>query len=491
MKQAGMLNRGPKRLGPILFWMGLWFFLSFLVNSPLLLPGPLDVFRSLIDLAVQPDFYLRLASSSLRILSGFLIAFIMGIACAHLSWRFPGLEVYLRAPVQIMRAIPMASFVILALFWLAPIHLSLVIPLVVVFPLVYTNALEAFRSTPPSMLEFSQVFRLSSWEVFRAILVTSAYPQILAGAETGMGMAWKSGITAEIIAMAAPSIGEALFDAKLYLDLAGLLAWTFVLILLAAFFQKLFHGLLHITMRALADLPAKGPRAEESSLDQEGSLIEMTSVGKSFEKGRVLDGVSYCFQPGSLTILLGPSGVGKTTLTRLLLGLDQADEGEVGRRDGLTFSAAFQEDRLIPSWTVRQNLRLVAPKHFSGLNQDLISLDLEGEGESRVDALSGGMKQRVSLLRAGLAPADFLIIDEPFRGLDRASRDRTWTWLRERAFPRFQAVLLVFHDPEDLEALMLPQDSAILSLEESGKLEPITLRKSRYDPANNDKKIKP
>lgn len=491
MRMPAWLKRGGGKSGPILFWMGLWFLASFFVNSPLFFPGPLDVLGALARLIFEGDFYLRLASSSLRILAGFLLAFLMGVGLAHLSWRRPSLEAYLRPPVQVMRAIPMASFVILALFWLAPIRLSLVIPFVVVFPLIYTNALEGFRSTPVSMLEMARVFRLPSREVFRAILLPSAFPQVLAGAETGMGLAWKSGVTAEIIAMAAPSIGGALFDAKLYLDLSGLLAWTLVLLLVAALFQKLFRTLLQVTMKALADLPARGPRPAGPTMDQKGPLVDLRLVGKSFDKGRVLDRASHSFCPGSLTFLLGPSGAGKTTLVRLLLGLEEADEGEIQRREGLAFSAAFQEDRLIPSWTVRQNLLLVGPDRPGDLDLDLQALDLEGEGESPVEALSGGMRQRVSLLRAGLAPADFLIIDEPFRGLDRASRDRTWTWLKERAFPRFQAVLLVFHDPEDLDALPLSQAPVILRLEEIGRLERLTDRKSLYDPANNDKKIQP
>lgn len=484
------LKRGGGKSGPILFWMGLWLLASFFGKSPLL-PGPLDVLGALARLIVEGDFYLRLASSSFRILAGFLLAFFLGIGLAHLSWRRPSLEAYLRPPVQVMRAIPMASFVILALFWLAPIQLSLVIPFVVVFPLIYTNALEGFRSTSISMLEMARVFRLPSREVFRAILLPSAFPQVLAGAETGMGLAWKSGVTAEIIAMAAPSIGGALFDAKLYLDLPGLLAWTLVLLLAAALFQTLFRALLQVTMKALADLPARGPQLAGPTMDQEGPLVDLRLVSKSFDKGRVLDRASHSFQSGSLTFLLGPSGAGKTTLVRLLLGLEEADEGEIKRREDLTFSVAFQEDRLIPSWTVRQNLLLVGPDRSGNLDLDLQALDLEGEGENPVEALSGGMRQRVSLLRAGLAPADFLIIDEPFRGLDRASRDRTWTWLKERAFPRFQAVLLVFHDPEDLDALPLSQTPVILRLEENGRLERLTDRKSLYDPANNDKKIQP
>lgn len=489
MKTYLWLKKTLEKAGPVLFWMGLWFLVSFIVAHPLFLPSPQDVLSRLVELLQDKNSYIRLFSSCLRILAGFSLAFFSGIFLAYLAWRSRTFERYLRPAVEVMRTVPMASFIILALFWLAPLQLSLVIPFIVVFPLVYTNLLQGFRATPKGLLEMGRVFRLPRGQVFRAILLPSSEAALTSATETGMGMAWKSGITAEIIAMAAPSIGGALYDAKIYLDLSGLLAWTLILLVFSALFQGLFQLVLKTALRGLTQLrPGKRGRVGQSP-SQNRPLLSLKEVDKSYGKGPVLDQVTLDFLPGGITFLLGPSGVGKTTLTRLILGLESPDRGKITRSEGLAFSAAFQEDRLISPWTVAQNILLVTPDAGADLDRALDCLGLSGERNSRIDSLSGGMKRRVALIRAGLARADFLIIDEPFRGLDQASREMTWAWLEDEVFPSFSGVLLLFHDLEDLAGLTTPPpaDSKLLCLEASGALTDLKIRKRTYEAENHKK----
>ena len=149
---------------------------------------------------------------------------------------------------------------------------------------------------------------------------------------------------------------------------------------------------------------------------------------------------------------MAPSGAGKTTLLRILMGLEQADGGTVGGLEGLRLSAVFQEDRLCERLDPVANIRLVNP----GLSRETVLRALEGVGldgcaGQKAEELSGGMRRRVAILRALLAPYDLLLLDEPFRGLDRKTKALVMEDTRRRCEGR--TVLLVTHDPTELSPM--------------------------------------
>lgn len=147
-------------------------------------------------------------------------------------------------------------------------------------------------------------------------------------------------------------------------------------------------------------------------------MIILDQVCKSFDGKPVLREVSWRVEPGELWRIEGPSGVGKTTLLRLLMGLEQADAGAVIGTKGLRFDPVFQEDRLVEHWNALENVRLVGGQEGKTLLGALLPKDALSQP---VRTLSGGMRRRVALARALAAEGDILVLDEPFAGLDEAN----------------------------------------------------------------------
>ena len=176
--------------------------------------------------------------------------------------------------------------------------------------------------------------------------------------------------------------------------------------------------------------------------------IVVRHLCKSFGDQAVLRDLSFTAGPG-ITAVMAPSGSGKTTLLRILLGLETADSGTVEGLAGRRISAVFQEDRLLEHLSAEGNLRFALGREYdlNAARALLDRLDLPDTGAQPVREFSGGMKRRLALARALLAPFDALALDEPFTGLDRENRDLALACIRETAGDR--PVLLVTHDAAD------------------------------------------
>ncbi len=180
--------------------------------------------------------------------------------------------------------------------------------------------------------------------------------------------------------------------------------------------------------------------------------IQLIDIGKRFGDKQVLRHVNLTLPEGETTCLMAPSGAGKTTLVRILLGLLEPDEGRVEGLRGRRLAAVFQEDRLVETMDAVSNLRLFNPKLSRIAAADaLIAFGLEDSLRQPVRELSGGMRRRVALLRALLAEWDFLALDEPFKGLDEETRRRVIRRTREMTAGR--TVLLVTHDAGEAEMM--------------------------------------
>ena len=168
-------------------------------------------------------------------------------------------------------------------------------------------------------------------------------------------------------------------------------------------------------------------------------------VNKSYNGVPVLQGVSMTLE--GINVLMAPSGQGKTTLARLLLELEKPDSGRI-KVDG-KIAAQFQEDRLCPQLTAIQNILLVCSKSDDGrVRTALKTLGfLPEDMEKPAAQLSGGQARRVSLVRALLASADGVILDEPFKGLDESTRCKAMEWTRAVLAGRW--LLLITHDDRE------------------------------------------
>ena len=182
-------------------------------------------------------------------------------------------------------------------------------------------------------------------------------------------------------------------------------------------------------------------------------MLSIRGICKSFEGRPVLEDVSFDFPEAAVTALRGPSGCGKTTLVNIILGLIEPDAGDVLMPASSRTAAVFQEDRLIEHLSAARNVRLTAPASVTDkqIRSALSELGLAQEGEKRVSEFSGGMRRRVAVIRAALFQPQFLLLDEPFKGLDEEMRARTAAFLRRNCAQA--TTILVTHD-ETEAALM-------------------------------------
>lgn len=184
-----------------------------------------------------------------------------------------------------------------------------------------------------------------------------------------------------------------------------------------------------------------------------GEPITLRSVTKRYGSHTVLDGVGLVLEPGTVTALTGPNGVGKTTLARLLLGLETPDVGSIAGLDGLRRAAVFQEDRLCGHLDAVANVRLVLERSQRGVAEaELKLVGLEQADLSKpVRELSGGQRRRVAIARALAVGADLVVLDEPFTGLDADTKPAVMDYVRERLAGR--TAVLITHDPVEAELL--------------------------------------
>ena len=180
--------------------------------------------------------------------------------------------------------------------------------------------------------------------------------------------------------------------------------------------------------------------------------IYVKNVSKSFGSKKVLQNLNLTIELGKISCIMAPSGAGKTTLLRILMGLEEADSGCITGLEGKRFSAVFQEERLCEYMTAVENIHLVTPGLDAGsVVQEMDRLGLGDCCAQPVSQLSGGMRRRVSILRALLAAFDVLCLDEPFKGLDDARKEQTLAYVKQKAAGR--TVLFVTHDEKEALAL--------------------------------------
>ena len=180
--------------------------------------------------------------------------------------------------------------------------------------------------------------------------------------------------------------------------------------------------------------------------------ILVKNIEKSFGQQAVLKDFSFTFPAGKTTCIMGESGCGKTTLLRILMGLEKPDGGSISGIQKGRVGAVFQEDRLCENLSAAANLRLVR-KHLpqEEIEEAFREVRLEDAWKKPVRELSGGMKRRVAILRALLAEADCIIMDEPLKGLDEETKEQTIRYIRSRTDGK--TLIVVTHEEKEAEML--------------------------------------
>lgn len=188
-------------------------------------------------------------------------------------------------------------------------------------------------------------------------------------------------------------------------------------------------------------------------------FIKLENICKSFEQKIIFENLNIDIQKGEITILMGASGIGKTTILRMLMGLEFPNCGKITGLDKAKLSAVFQEDRLCENLSVKSNLKLVLNgKTDIDIKEHLKEVGLESELETKIKNLSGGMKRRVAIVRAVIYGGDVLIMDEPFKGLDFDTKQKCMDYIMNHLAKK--TLIISTHDKQEGQYL----NGKILSL---------------------------
>ncbi len=469
-----------KGAAAVIFWLLVWQLAVVVLDKKSGVPGgnilvasPLETIKTLFALVQTSEFWKAVGHSFLKIASGFFLAVAAGSLCAVLASVSGIVRALLTTILRLIKAVPVASFIILALFWLSSSkNLSILISFLMVLPVIYTNVLQGIESTDKKLLEMASVFRISFGKRIRYIYIPAVLPYFVSACSVGLGFCFKSGIAAEIIGLPQNSIGERLYDAKLYLLTEELFAWTAVIVLVSVVFEKAVMLLVKALAKGLAgnrndagkdEEIESGQKPKVSGAKKEETVTKLVEtlpvnpapegygfyeVTKGFVDKTVLERFSLTIHPGETVALMGASGCGKSTAGKILLGLIKADGGKVNRPKRM--GAVFQEDRLCEEFDAVTNIVMVTGDR-KGAEEALARVGLPDLGKKPVVALSGGMKRRVAIVRALLSDSEVLVLDEPFTGLDAANKQRVMEYVKEKIQGR--SVLLITHNEAEASYL--------------------------------------
>ena len=238
-EKDGRLRTWAVRLICVLFWLVVWELAARAIDARIILVGPLEVLARLYELAATGGFWASIALSLGRVAIGYVAAVILGVVLAALASRLSLVRELLAPLMGALKATPVASFVILVLLWVSSRHLSIVIALIMALPIVYTNVLEGIRQTDVGLLEMCDVFDVRGWDRVRLVYASEVLPYFRAAVTLALGLSWKAGIAAEVIGLPDLTIGEHLYDAKVYLDTPDLFAWTLAVIVVSVALEAL------------------------------------------------------------------------------------------------------------------------------------------------------------------------------------------------------------------------------------------------------------
>lgn len=238
-----MRNKHGKKLIKILlsliFWLAVWQIISLFIDKVLLVPSPGTVLAHLFSLIATADFWQITATSLWRIMLGFVLGTVFGVALAVLTSVSHIADTLISPVVRVVRATPVVSFIILALVWIHSASLPIFIVFLMVLPVLWSNVTAGIADTDKQLLEMAHVFHIGRFKTVMKVYVPSIMPYFLAACISSIGLAWKSGIAAEVIASPRIAMGTEMQNAKIYLETPDVFAWTIVVIILSLIIEKL------------------------------------------------------------------------------------------------------------------------------------------------------------------------------------------------------------------------------------------------------------
>lgn len=244
-----IMKESKHKYWPIIFWILIWQISAMIINQKILIASPYDTLAALIAMAGNASFYLSILASLFRILIGLLLGMAAASISSWLAFRYDWFRQLIAPFVLIIKTIPVASFIILILIWVDIDHLPVLIAWLMTFPIMYENIYAGIVNTDQKLVNMAHVFALEEKKIWRYIYMNAVYPYFRSGFKIAIGLSFKAGIAAEIIGLVPYSIGDNLYDAKIYLATADLFAWTIVIVVLSLALNKLADRILFLWLK--------------------------------------------------------------------------------------------------------------------------------------------------------------------------------------------------------------------------------------------------
>lgn len=423
------------------FWLAVWVLVAALVAQPLILPGPGAVALALLRLVCDGGTWAILAGSGARILGGLVFAAVCGGVLAGISSRSRAFARLVAPALSFVKATPVACVVVLLLIWLGSARVSIAAVFLMALPGVYFSLVEGLSQVDKPLEQMFRLHGVRGWRLFCAHTWREVLPFVLSCARAVIGMSWKASVAAELIGMAVGTVGERIYQAKLLIETADLLAWTVLVVAASWACERVLVWLLRVSGPVAwgAAVRAHG-RAGGSAGG--GAAAELAlAVGDRAPWAPALAGLVLNVPASGRICVMGASGAGKSTLLALAAG------------ECAPCSMVFQDVCLVEDVSALDNVLVCADARVDASSAAaLLRLLVPGvDVHARVAELSGGQRRRVEIARALLCPGDAVILDEPFTGLDTAARDACAEVVLDLLDGRM--LLLATHDAVDAQAL--------------------------------------
>ena len=427
-----------------------WQLLSWQMAQPQLIPSFPDLIRALFRLVYSPGFLVSIGTTCLRACVGLLLSLAAASITAFLLNRSEAIRFLFMPWLSLLRSVPVISFILLALIFLNPEMIPLLIAFLTMYPLLTENLLKGLMNRRDSWKILARQFHLNAWNRLFQINYPQLKPYLFSGLASAVGFGWRAIIMGEVLSQCVDGIGKRMKEAQVFIDVPELIAWTLVAIVLSWLTDKLISRLSDWQ----PSVRYRHSAVELQAVSLQPNDICLTDVSYSYG----VHHMNIVLKAGKIYALSAPSGQGKTTLLQLLNGTLRPISGEI---TGLPQQTAnlFQEPTLLPQLTAKENIMLGGAAYYDRaiLEQQslrlLVAFQLEKQAEMFPAALSYGQQQRVALARALIFPTGLLLLDEPFNGLDVELRQLVTRFLVEWQQEKQATVVFSSHHADEIKAM--------------------------------------
>ena len=234
-----------RRIVIVLIWLLIWQFASMMTGLELLLASPVAVLKTIMNMLVSQQFYVTLMHSMINIGTGLMAGIVFGVILGICAAKYKLIAEFIEIPLQLMKALPVAAFIILLLMWFGSKNVSRIISAMV------TGVTDGIKNTDIKLIQMARVYNMSTFNRFRYIYMTGVYPYLSSQLKIALGMCFKAGISAEIIGLVSNTIGTSMYYAKMYLLSSELFAWSIVIILVSLLVEKIILKIFNVIYRCL------------------------------------------------------------------------------------------------------------------------------------------------------------------------------------------------------------------------------------------------